>query len=110
MQTLLRSFVLLILTVSPTYAVDENLQICSAGGYFAGAQDRFLTGMAMHILAKQKLLGTPICNALWKSAYDVGESFTKTGKYTNSTDAEVGKHASDFSERVYTAVAKSMGF
>jgi len=50
MQTLLRSFVLLILTVSPTYAVDENLQICSAGGYFAGAQDRFLTGMAMHIL------------------------------------------------------------
>lgn len=110
MQTLFRIFLLLVVTVSPTYAADENLQICSAGGYFAGAQDKFLTSMATHILAKQKLLGTPICSALWKSAYDVGESFSKTGKYASSTDAEVGKQASNFSERVYSAVAKSMGF
>lgn len=110
MHTLLRILLLLVLTVSPTYAADENLQICSAGGYFAGAQDRFLTGMAMHILAKQKLLGAPVCGALWKSAYDVGESFSKTGKYASNTDAEVGKQASKFSERVYSAVATSMGY
>ena len=110
MQAFVRVVLLLALAVPPAFGADENLQICAAGGFFSGAQDRFMSGIAAHILAKRGVLGTSPCSALWKSTYDVGASFSKTGKYSSNTDAEVGKQAADFSAKVYSAVAKSMGF
>lgn len=94
----------------PAIAADENLDICNAGGYFSGAQDRFMSGLAMHILAKQGLLGTSTCSALWKSAYEVGASYSKTGKLANNSEAEIAKQAANFAEKVYSTTAKNMGF
>ena len=99
-----------VMSSNSAIAADENLEICNAGGYYAGAQDRFMMGLAAHILAKQGLLGAVTCNALWKSAYDVGVSFSKTGKVVNNNEANIIKQASNFNEKVYSSIAKSMGY
>ncbi|MEQ1639023.1 MAG: hypothetical protein ABL903_20365 [Methylococcales bacterium] len=102
----------LILFASATSAIaaDEDLNICNAGGYYAGAQDRFMSGIAQHILQKRGLLGTVNCSALWKSAYEVGASFSRTGKIANQNEAEILKQASTFSEKVYSNISTSMGY
>jgi len=69
-----------------------------------------MSGIAIHILAKEGLLGTPACSALWNVAYDVGVSYSRGGKFANTTEAEIGKQAENFSQKVYSAVAKNMGF
>jgi hypothetical protein len=102
----------LILFWSTTYAsaAEEDLNMCNAGGYYAGAQDRFMSGMAQHILQKRGLLGTANCSALWKNAYDVGVSFSRTGKIANQNEAEIQKQASAFSEKIYSNIATDMGY
>ena len=101
---------ILLGSVASAIAADEDLNICNAGGYYAGAQDRFMSGLAQHILSKRGLLGTANCSALWKNAYDVGASFSRTGKIANTNEAEVVKQASAFSEKVYSNTAKNMGY
>lgn len=64
----------------------------------------------MHILHTRGLLGTVNCNALWKSAYDVGASVSNTGKIASPNEAEVVKQASAFSEKVYSSIGKNMGY
>jgi hypothetical protein len=102
----------LILFVSATSAIatEEDLNICNAGGYYAGAQDPFMSGIAQHILRKRGLLGTVNCSALWKSAYEVGASFSRTGKIANQNEADILKQASTFSEKVYSNISTSMGY
>ena len=103
-------FLLLIFVVTPVLGAEDILQICAAGGYYSGAQDRFMSGVAMHILQKKGVLGKSTCSAIWKNAYDVGSSFSRTGKYENEADAEVVRQAGDFSTKVYSAITKNMGF
>lgn len=93
-----------------TVAADIDLDICNAGGFYSGAQDRFMSGIAQHILQKRGLLGTANCSAIWKSAYEVGASFSKTGKVASQHEAEIAKQASAFSEKVYSNIAKNMGY
>lgn len=110
MQISIKILFIILLIVSPFIKANETLNICNAGGYFSGAQDRFMSGLAAHILVKQGLLGATNCSALWKQAYDVGASYSRTGKVTNNTDAEIVKSASDFAEKVYSSIAKNIGF
>jgi hypothetical protein len=84
------------------------LQVCTAGGYFSGAQARFLSGLAVHILVKKGAFTTEPCKTAWAEAYDVGVSFSKSGRVANGSEAEIAKHAAQFSERVYAAVIKNM--
>ena len=90
-------------------ATDDIIEICSAGGYYAGAEDHFLSGLARHILQKHGVLGSLQCNALWKNAVDVGERFSRTGK-KQATDKDVLDQATGFSTRIYNAISKSSGY
>ena len=104
------SALFLIASTTSAIAADENLNICIAGGYYSGAQDRFMSGIAQHILQKRGLLGTVNCNALWKSAYEVGASLSKAVKIPTKNEAEILTHATTFSEKVYSNISASMGY
>lgn len=84
-------------------------QLCTAGGYYSGAQDRFMSGLATHILQKRGELGSKKCSSLWQTAFEVGERFSKTGQI-KPTDSPVLNDASAFSIRVYSSVAKGAGY
>lgn len=109
MQRFFRVILLFALGTPVVNAANDDLQICAAGGYFSGAQDSFMSGMAMHILSKRRVLGTYPCSAIWRDAYKVGASVSKTGKVGSDSQDQVVKQATDFSEKVYSSVAKSMG-
>lgn len=83
-------------------------QLCTAGGYYNGANDQFLSGLAAHILNQRKQLSTPTCGALWREAAEVGEHFSKTGK-PRSSDDRVITEAGNFSKKVYDSIARSSG-
>jgi hypothetical protein len=103
MNMLTRTLLLLIAVLSPSLAVaaDDTEQLCNAGGYYAGAEDRFLS--------QRGELGTSTCGALWKNASRVGEYFSKTGK-PKPADSKVFEAAGDFSRRIYSAIAKEAGY
>ncbi len=84
-------------------------QLCTAGGYYSGTEDRFLSGLAAHILIQRNQLGTPACGALWREAVKVGEHFSKTGKPRPSDERAISE-AANFSRKVYDAITKSSGF
>jgi len=100
--------VTLALMVPPSYASDTTDNVCTAGGYFSGAEDRFLSGLAMHIRVKKGILNDAKCLALWEFAYEVGARLSRSGKYKNPGDAEVAKKAAQFAARAYDAVLKNM--
>lgn len=105
--------VFLIAALAPAlcFASDKNLEICAAGGYYSGAQDRFMSGIATYVLKMKGALPLDAhCSAVWKSAYNVGELFSKTGKVANKSDAKIIKEAAEFSDKIYAAVIKNADF
>jgi hypothetical protein len=98
---------LLLFSVSPSHAESAD-QLCTAGGYYSGAQDRFLSSLAAHILNQRNQLSTAACGALWREAVEVGEHFSKTGK-PRPSDERVISEAGNFSSKVYNAITKSSG-
>jgi hypothetical protein len=109
MRSLCKVFPLLVLLFAiPSFAEDKTLQVCVAGGYFSGAEDRFMSGLAMHILQKKGVFDSAPCSAAWRGAYDVGVSFSKSGRVANNSEAEIAKQAAQFSAKAYSAVAKGM--
>ena len=100
---------LLLMFLSTTYCYAENAdQICTAGGYYSGSQDHFMSGLAAHILNQRNQLSTPACGALWREAVEVGEHFSKTGK-ARPSDARVIAEAANFSNKVYGGITKLSG-
>lgn len=101
---------LLLLTfmVTPLYASDQTDDLCTAGGYYSGAEERFLSGLAMYIRIKKGILNDAKCSALWSYAYDVGAYFSRNGKFKRPEDAQIGKKASEFSTRAYESILKNM--
>jgi hypothetical protein len=107
---LVRVVLLLVASLLPINAfAGESEQLCTAGGYYSGAQDRFMSGLATHILQKRGELGSKKCSSLWQAAFEVGERFSKTGQM-KSTDAAVFDDVKAFSARVYSSVAKGAGY
>ena len=98
---------LLLLSTSSSHAETAD-QLCTAGGYYSGAQDHFLSSLAAHILNQRNQLSTPACGALWREAVEVGEHFSKTGK-PRPSDKRVISEAGNFSGKVYDAITKSSG-
>lgn len=107
---LLRKAILMfvLIVAAPCFANDETLQVCTAGGYFSGADDKFLSGLATHILVKNGALNTEPCRSAWSKAYDVGVSFSKSGRITREPEAAIVKSAAKFSSRAYAAILKNM--
>lgn len=85
-------------------------RLCTAGGYYSGAHNRFLSGLAMHILQERGQLRTKRCGALWQSAFDIGKRYSQTGEMKSSTDTAVLVEATAFRAKVYSAVAKNAGY
>lgn len=98
---------LLLFSTSLSHAETAD-QLCTAGGYYSGAQDQFLSSLAAHILNQRDQLSTPACRALWREAVVVGEHFSKTGN-PRPSDEPVISEAGNFSRKVYDAIAKSSG-
>lgn len=98
---------LLLFSTSSSHAETAD-QLCTAGGYYSGAQDQFLTSLAADILNQRNQLSTPACGALWREAVEVGKHFSKTGKLRPS-DERVISEAGNFSRKVYDAITKSSG-
>lgn len=98
---------LLLVSTSSSHAETAD-QLCTAGGYYSGAQDQFLSSLAAHILNQRNQLGTPTCGALWRKAVEVGKHFSKTGK-PRPSDERVISEAGNFSRKIYDAITKSSG-
>lgn len=98
---------LLLFSTSSSHAETAD-QLCTAGGYYSGAQDQFLSSLAAHILNQRNQLSTPACGALWREAVEVGKHFSKTGK-PRPSDERVISEAGNFSRKVYDAITKSSG-
>lgn len=107
----MKLFLLVCLAVlsSASAATEADFKLCTAGGYFSGAQERFFSGLAMHIVAQRKLHNST-CSAQWKKAYAVGESFSKTGEFRDQEEADIVQQASEFSAKVYKLISSNVDF
>lgn len=94
--------------LSPFCYSESAEQICTAGGYYSGANDQFMSGLAAHILNQRNQLSTPSCGALWREASEVGNYFSKNGK-TRPSDSRVMLEAANFSRKVYDAITEISG-
>jgi len=86
------SFSLLLLAVfsNSSIAAEKDYKICSIEGYFLGAENMFLSDVALHIRVKQEKLiplNDPTCKAMWKNAIEIGKRHAWTGKI--KTEKEV---------------------
>lgn len=89
-------FLVALLFSASAFAVDESENICTAGGYYDGANEDFLVNLALHILSQRKVLGTLKCNALWDEGRDVGKRLSGTGQLSRDTDKENRSLTSSF--------------
>lgn len=94
--------------LSPFCCAESAEQLCTAGGYYSGANDQFMSGLAAHILNQRNQLSTPSCGALWREAVEVGQHFSKNGK-ARPSDARVIAEAANFSLKVYDSITKASG-
>ncbi len=110
MPLLRKAFFLFVsIVAAPCFADDETLQVCTAGGYFSGADDKFLIGLATHILVKKDALDTEPCRTAWSKAYDVGVLRSRSvGKPATESELAIIKSAAKFSGKAYSAIVKSM--
>ena len=97
-----------ITSLSPFCHAESAEQICTAGGYYSGANDQFMSGLATHILNQRNQLSTPSCGALWREAVEVGQYFSKNRKVRPS-DTRVIAEAANFSRKVYDSITKATG-
>ena len=93
-----------------TYSAVNEYNICTAGGYYTGADDKFLSGMAMHIAVKRGVFGDERCSAEWRSAFETGKYFSHNGKFRNQSDKEIAKLASKFSSQVYESISVNIDY
>ena len=91
-------------------SAENEYKICTAGGYYTGAEDKLLSGLAMHIAVKRGIFGDARCSADWSSAYEAGKNFYSTGKFRNESDREIAKLASKFSSQVYENLSNNIKF
>ena len=94
----------------PPVGMEKDYKICTVGGYYSGADEKFLSGLVTHIAQKRNILQDPICGALWRNAYKIGATVTKTGTIHNEAEEIAVKEATEFSRKVYEAVSRNIGF
>ena len=87
-----------------SYADDDKYKICFINGYYSGEDDKFMMGLATHIVVREKLYTDPMCTAAHRVAYDVGVKFSTTGKYDSEQEMKITGYAADFREGVNKAI------
>jgi hypothetical protein len=94
----------------PAVKAEKDYKICTVGGYYSGTDDKFLAGLATHMAQKKDILHDPICGALWRNAYKIGATVTKTGAIHDQAEEIAVKEATEFSRKVYEAVSRNINF
>jgi hypothetical protein len=94
----------------PAVKAEKDYKICTVGGYYSGTDDKFLAGLATHMAQKKDILHDPICGALWRNAYKIGATVTKTGAIHDQAEEIAVKEATEFSRRVYESVSRNITF
>jgi len=112
MKKVIFSVLLLSVFSSSSIAAEKDYKLCSLGGYFFGAEQNFLQGVASRIAEKQQMniIDDPICAAAWKNGIDVAKHLAKSSKLRNKTDATIIQQAFKFREQVYDAVISNMNY
>ena len=102
--------ILLTVSLFPSACLGEedDLKVCAAGGYFSGADDKFLRGLAEHILIKKGVFESSACGAIWRNAYAIGVKSMTRNFHPDGPDREVLKLQNDFRDRVYDSIVKIM--
>lgn len=103
-------YIFILTFASVTIADDDKYKICFVHGYYDGAHNNFLAGLALHIRVKQNLVDDPLCFAAYKTAYDVPTHFSRTGKAKNKSDYKILKDAGEFSDKVYESISSKINF
>lgn len=108
----IKSLILILVFLVPGIcgAEDDKYKICFVNGYFSGADDKFMMGLASHIMVKKKLYSDPMCTAAHRVAYEVGERFSKTGKHINQSDEKITSYAAHFSSKVYNSIVAAIDY
>ena len=104
------SLIFFVALSNPGVAAEKNYKICTAGGYFAGIDDKFLSGLATHIAQKRNILNDPICGALWRNAHKIAENVSKTGKIHDEAEGNVVHDATEFSSKIYDVISSKISF
>ena len=94
----------------PVAQTEKDYKICTVGGYYSGTDDKFLAGLATHMAQKRNILHDPICGALWRNAFKIGATVTKTGAIHDEAEEIAVKEATEFSRKVYEAVSRNITF
>ena len=92
------------------YAEDDKYKICFVKGFFDGANENFLAGLAWHIAVKKNVIDDPLCTAAHQNAYAIGNKLTKTGKVENQNEEKILSYAMDFKKQVYDFISSNIRF
>ncbi len=98
---------LLFLQNSQVIAADK-FSICSSGGFYSGAENKFLSGLALYMANKNNVIKDPECTSNWKAGERVARNFSETGKLTNDFERTVVERATEFSDQVYAKISNGI--
>jgi len=87
-------------------AEEDKYEICFVNGYFSGADDKFMMGLATEVTIKENVFLDPMCTAAHQLAYKVGDKFSSTGKYDSEQELKIIMYASEFRSKVNKAIIK----
>ena len=86
----------------------DKFSICSSGGFYSGAENKFLSGLALYMANKYNVIKDPECTSNWKAGERVARNFTETGKLTNDFERTVVERATEFSDQVYAKISNGI--
>lgn len=86
----------------------EKFTICSSGGFYSGADNKFLSGLALYIANKNDIIKDPECTSNWKAGERVARNFSETGKLTNDFERTIVESATEFSDQVYAKISSGI--
>ena len=109
MKKLLFILVLAVFSNS-SIAADKDYKMCSIAGYFLGADELFLKGVAGQILVDQNIsiISDPICNAAWKNGMEIAKYMNESPQLKNKADETVFRQAYAFQRKVYKTIISVM--
>lgn len=86
----------------------DKFSICTTGGYYSGAENKFLSELAHYMANKKNVLTDPECAANWKVGERVARKLTDSGKLTTDFEHAIFKQAIEFSDRVYSKISNGI--
>ncbi len=103
--------IFLYLFASPTaFADSDPYAICSIGGFFRGANNKFMSGITTHIISRKKIFNNPTCIKLHNKSFKLGRKLLAGDNINDKQEINIIDSANDFRERVYETISTHMGY